>query len=110
METALRDVLGNRVQWTRPRGGFFRWAEFRDGVDDRVLFEHAVNARVSFVIGSAFFVNGEGHQYARLSLSAPSAERIHEGVARLRCALDAALTDSSSIHAKSATQPSQEGV
>lgn len=87
MEEALREELGDRVRWTQPRGGFFLWAKFDDAVDDRYLFECAVNERVSFVIGSAFYVNGEGHQYARLSFSSPSHERIRLGVLRLRRAL-----------------------
>jgi 2-aminoadipate transaminase len=38
---------------------------------------------VVFVIGSAFFVDGSGHDTIRLSFSAPSIERIEEGVRRL---------------------------
>jgi 2-aminoadipate transaminase len=89
MEQALRDVLPGRVLWSQPRGGFFLWAEFEQGVDDRELFDRAVDQRVSFVAGSAFYVNGEGHRFARLSFSAPSPERIREGIARLRVAVDA---------------------
>jgi DNA-binding transcriptional MocR family regulator len=92
MEEALHANLGGRVRWTQPRGGFFLWVEFDDGIDDRVLFEHAVKQRVSFVIGSAFYVNGQGHRFARLSFSAPSHERIREGVARLATALEIAET------------------
>jgi 2-aminoadipate transaminase len=88
MESALREAMDDRVRWTRPRGGFFLWAEFPEGVDDRELFTQAVNERVSFVIGSAFFVDGGGHRYARLSFSNPSPDRIREGVSRLKRALD----------------------
>jgi 2-aminoadipate transaminase len=86
MEDALRAELDGRVRWTQPRGGFFLWVEFDRAIDDRALFEAAVKQRVSFVIGSAFYVNGEGHQFARLSFSAPSHERIREGIARLAAA------------------------
>ncbi|HXG89077.1 MAG TPA: PLP-dependent aminotransferase family protein [Vicinamibacterales bacterium] len=88
MEQALRSHLGDRMQWLSPRGGFFLWAKF-DGVDDRALFDRAIEEKVSFVIGSAFFVNGEGHQYARLSFSQPTHARIEEGVKRLGRALAA---------------------
>jgi len=88
MEAALRDAMDGRVRWIRPRGGFFLWAEFPDGIDDRELFTQAVGERVSFVIGSAFFVDGGGHRYARLSFSNPSPDRIREGIARLKRALD----------------------
>jgi 2-aminoadipate transaminase len=95
MERALHEVLPGRVHWTQPRGGFFLWAEFEQGVDDRELFARAVEQRVSFVAGSAFYVNGEGHRFARLSFSAPTPARIGEGIARLRTAVDAATTANS---------------
>ena len=40
-------------------------------------------ARLVFVIGSAFYVDGTGHDTIRLSFSAPTPERIEEGVRRL---------------------------
>lgn len=94
MEEALRANLDGAVKWTQPRGGFFLWVEFPEGIDDRTLFDRAVDRRVSFVIGSAFYVNpatGSGHvarhRYARLSFSAPSHERIREGIQRLSAAI-----------------------
>jgi 2-aminoadipate transaminase len=94
MEEALRATLGGLVQWTQPRGGFFLWVEFPEGVDDRELFDRAVDQHVSFVIGSAFYVTpsaGSGrvarHRYARLSFSAPTHDRIREGIRRLGEAL-----------------------
>ena len=40
-------------------------------------------AATLFVIGSAFYVDGTGHDKIRLSFSAPTEERIVEGVRRL---------------------------
>ena len=88
MEASLREELAGRLTWAQPRGGFFLWADLGEGVDDRQLFEAAVNERVSFVVGSAFFVDGEGHRFARLSYSAPTLDGIGDGVRRLRRALD----------------------
>jgi DNA-binding transcriptional MocR family regulator len=89
MEYAMREQLGGRARWASPRGGFFLWVDFGEGIDDRALFARAVANQVSFVMGSAFFVNGEGHRFARLSFSAPSHDRIREGVRRLARAVDA---------------------
>lgn len=88
MEQALLASLKGRVKWTSPRGGFFLWIELPAGVDDRELFERALKAKVSFVIGSAFFVDGQGHQFARLSFSGISHEQIAEGIARLAAAIN----------------------
>ena len=59
-----------------------------EGVDDRELFERALKARVSFVLGSAFFVDGQGHGFARLSFAGISHEQITEGIARLATAIN----------------------
>jgi 2-aminoadipate transaminase len=89
MEAALRATLDGRVTWSQPRGGFFLWVEFPEGVDDRALFDRAVERRVSFVIGSAFYVDGGGHRFGRLSFSAPSHDGIREGIRRLAEAIPA---------------------
>jgi 2-aminoadipate transaminase len=59
------------------------------GIDDRALFQRALDHKVSFVIGSAFFVDGKGHQFARLSFSGISHQQIEEGVSRLAAAIAA---------------------
>jgi 2-aminoadipate transaminase len=83
MEHALRQQLGDRLTWATPKGGFFIWARLPQGITDTELLERALEHGLVFVIGSAFFVDGSGHDTIRLSFSAPSVERIEEGVRRL---------------------------
>ena len=92
MEQALQARLAGRLTWTSPRGGFFLWTRLPEGVDDRTLFDRALKEKVSFVIGSAFFVDGGGHQYARLSFSGITPEQITEGVDRLANAVGSTLS------------------
>ena len=87
MEQALQTSLAGRVKWTSPRGGFFLWIELPEGVDDRELFERALKHKVSFVLGSAFFVDGQDHGFARLAFSGISHDQITEGIKRLAGAL-----------------------
>jgi 2-aminoadipate transaminase len=87
MEQALRTELGDRLTWPAPKGGFFLWATLPEGYDDLSLLERALEQRLVFVIGSAFFVDGTGHDTIRLSFSAPTAERLQEGVRRLAAVL-----------------------
>ena len=87
MQQALREALGDRVSWPAPKGGFFLWVTLPDGCDDEGLLERAVAERVVFVIGSAFYVDGTGHNRIRLSFSAPSPDRIREGARRLAAAM-----------------------
>ena len=83
METALRRELGDRLSWPAPKGGFFLWAKLPEGYQDITLLERALEQRLVFVIGSAFYVDGTGHDRIRLSFSAPPPDRIEEGVRRL---------------------------
>lgn len=87
MERALETHLGGKVKWTSPRGGFFIWIEV-PGADDRALFDRAIKQKVSFVPGSAFFVDGGGHEFARLAFSGISHEQIEQGIGRLAVAID----------------------
>ena len=79
MERALETHLKGRVKWISPRGGFFLWIEM-PGLDDRDLLERALKEKVSFVLGSAFFVNGQGHEFARLAFSGNNHEQLEEGI------------------------------
>jgi 2-aminoadipate transaminase len=94
MEHALISHLKGRVTWTSPRGGFFLWIEM-PGVDDRQLFDRAHEEQVSFVLGSAFFVNGQGHEFARLAFSGISHGQIEEGIGRLAAAIHRVDTEGS---------------
>lgn len=90
MEAALTSQLDGRVKWTSPRGGFFLWIQLPDGVDDRDLLERAIKEKVSFVIGSAFFVDGGGHGFARLAFSGITHQQIEDGIRRLAAAINTA--------------------
>jgi 2-aminoadipate transaminase len=87
MEQAIRAHLGDALSWPSPKGGFFVWATLPPGEHDETLLGRALEQGVVFVIGSAFFVDGTGHDTIRLSFSAPSIEEIENGVQRLALAL-----------------------
>jgi 2-aminoadipate transaminase len=87
MSRALDRTLTGRVTWDPPRGGFFLWVKLPDGLDAGELLTVARARGVIYVVGSAFFVDGGGQQFMRLSFSAPPPERIEEGVVRLAAAV-----------------------
>jgi 2-aminoadipate transaminase len=87
MQTALRAALGGMLTWPTPKGGFFLWATLPAGLDADAMLARAVDHGVIYVAGEAFFVNGEGQNTLRLSFSAPTPERIREGVTRLAAAI-----------------------
>jgi 2-aminoadipate transaminase len=94
MEQTLRHELGHLLRWSTPKGGFFLWVTLPSGCTDRSLLGRAIEQRVIFVTGSAFYVDGGGHNKIRLSFSAPSHSQIRRGITRLAAALAAELRHS----------------
>jgi len=87
MERTLRDQFGDRLSWIQPKGGFFLWATLPEGFEDIALLAKAMEQGVIFVIGSAFCVDGSGHDRVRLSFSWPTPDRIRDGAKRLAAAM-----------------------
>ena len=83
LEQALRRELGGHVTWPEPKGGFFLWASFGQGIDTDALLRRAIAHGVVFVPGSAFYVEPQHLDRARLSFSAPPPAQIEAAVARL---------------------------
>jgi 2-aminoadipate transaminase len=88
MEQTLRDQLGDRLTWIQPKGGFFLWARLPTGCECEPLLAKAIEQGVIFVIGSAFCVDGSGHDRVRLSFSWPTPDRIRDGARRMAAAME----------------------
>ena len=71
------------VKINEPMGGLFLWISLPEYMDTDELFIEAIDRNVAYVIGSAFFPNGGGHNTMRLNFSYPSEEEIVTGVSRL---------------------------
>ncbi len=87
MIAALHRELGHTVSGPDPFGGFFLWATLPATIDADKLIPRAVAHGVTYVAGEAFFVNGAGQHQMRLCFSAPTPERIDEGIRRLALAI-----------------------
>jgi 2-aminoadipate transaminase len=83
MLAALEKEMPRGVTWTRPEGGLFLWVKLPRRMNATALFEKAIERKVAYVIGSAFYCNGKGHHTMRLNFSYPSEEQIVEGIQRL---------------------------
>ena len=70
--------------WTHPHGGLFLWARVPEKLDTRELLPRAVERKVAFVPGIAFYP-GEvgGGNTMRLNFSNATVEQIEEGIRRL---------------------------
>ncbi|MER6530854.1 PLP-dependent aminotransferase family protein [Streptomyces sp. NPDC001508] len=90
MRTALQHHFGDAVRVTDPDGGFFLWVTFAGKVvDTQALFETALAEGVAYIPGPAFSTADNFHDALRLCFATSTPERIDEGVARLKRAVDA---------------------
>jgi len=71
------------ITWTRPDGGLFLWVRLPEGIDTEEMFPRALEHKVAYVSGSAFYVDGGGKNTMRLSFSVNSEDEIEEGIKRL---------------------------
>jgi 2-aminoadipate transaminase len=82
VELATR-LFPAEVTCTHPEGGMFLWMTLPPEVSALALFEKALEQKVAFVPGEAFFANGGGKNTLRLNFSNSDTARIEEGMKRL---------------------------
>jgi 2-aminoadipate transaminase len=89
---AMLDALEARFpessSWTHPAGGFYVWVTFADHVDTHAMLAAAVEHRVAYVPGTAFYPDERGRDRMRLAFCYPPEDRIREGIARLGTLLE----------------------
>ncbi len=84
MLRALEREMPAGVAWTRPEGGMFIWVTLPPGIDAAMLLRRALaEARIAFVPGRAFHIDGSGANTLRLNFSLAEESRIAEGIGRL---------------------------
>jgi 2-aminoadipate transaminase len=84
MLNAMEKHFPPDVAWTRPQGGLFLWARLPEGLDTDELLKVAVEEKVAFVPGRAFYPGGDGGRSCmRLNFSYSEPDIIEEGIARL---------------------------
>ena len=71
------------VNWTRPQGGMFLWVRCPEEVDSERLLEKALEEKVAFVPGFAFYPDGRGRNAMRLNFSCMAPDQIRIGIERL---------------------------
>ena len=83
MLSAIEEQFPATATWTRPRGGFYVWVSLPDGFDTTAMLAAAVERRVAYVPGTAFYPDGRGRERMRLAFCYPTEDRIVEGIGRL---------------------------
>jgi 2-aminoadipate transaminase len=83
MLTAMERFFPEGVQWTHPAGGLFLWVTLPDYLDSTALLKEALEHKVAYVPGTAFYPDGGGHNTMRLNFSFCDPARIETGIRRL---------------------------
>ena len=92
MQRALERELGHLdASWTDPHGGFFLWLTLPEPIDTEALFPQALAEGVAFIPGAAFSIGGRFTNALRLAFSAEPPHRAHDGIRRLRRAIERQL-------------------
>jgi 2-aminoadipate transaminase len=83
MIAALEKYFPANASWTNPQGGLFVWAKAPECIDTNAMFREAIEAKVAYVVGIAFYPNRNDNCHMRLNFSAVDPEHITEGIHRL---------------------------
>jgi 2-aminoadipate transaminase len=88
MLSSMEKYFPSGVSRTHPQGGLFLlWVTLPERVDTIEFLKAALEEKVAFVPGLAFYPDGRGHNDMRLSFSNVTPEVIEEGIQRLGQAL-----------------------
>ena len=71
------------LSWTKPEGGLFLWIRLPAYIDTEKMFLVAIERKVAYVVGAAFYFDAPEHNEMRINFSYASLEQIDEGVKRL---------------------------
>jgi 2-aminoadipate transaminase len=88
MLDAIDEHFPDGAMWTNPAGGFYVWVTLPSWFDTRAMLAAAVERRVAYVPGTAFYPDGRGGNQMRLAFCYPTEDRIREGIARLGSLLE----------------------
>ncbi len=83
MLEALIERFPADATWTNPSGGFYVWVTLPVWVDTQAMLAAAVERRVAYVPGTAFYPDGRGRNQMRLAFCHPTEDRVREGITRL---------------------------
>jgi 2-aminoadipate transaminase len=79
------------LTWTKPEGGLFLWLSLPSFINADELLYKAIEKKVAYVSGSAFYFDEPEHNSMRINFSYSSLEQIEEGVKRLAQVIGEAL-------------------
>lgn len=83
MVDAMEKYFPEKVTYTNPEGGLFLWVTLPEGLNARDIAVKAIEKKVAFVPGGAFYPDSPEENHFRLNYSCMDEEKIEEGIKRL---------------------------
>ena len=83
MLKSLVKYFPREAHWTHPQGGLFIWATLPEYLDTAKMLPQAIEQKVAYVPGTAFYPDYAGANHMRLNFSFPSEEQIVQGIKSL---------------------------
>jgi 2-aminoadipate transaminase len=71
------------LSFNKPEGGFFIWAELPKKVNSKELLNESIKQGVAFTPGTAFYANGRGENFIRLSFSLVAKDMIEPSIIKI---------------------------
>ncbi len=88
---AVKQYFPEGVTATYPDGGIFVWVTLPEGMDAKAISRRALEQKVAYVPGEAFYPNGGNGNHMRLNFSTMREDRIEAGIRLLGQILKDAL-------------------
>lgn len=88
MATIIESHPKAGIELKRPEGGMFLWVELNPELDTMDLFKKAIEEKVAFVPGAAFYSKKRASHALRLNFSNANELQISEGLCRLLTLID----------------------
>lgn len=83
MLDALNKYMPEKVEWTCPNGGMFLWVTLPEDINANKMINDAINNKVAYVPGSAFYIQKPEPNTMRLNFTSIDDEEIPIGIQRL---------------------------
>lgn len=83
MVDAMEKYFPEKVTYTNPEGGLFLWVTLPEGLNARDIAVKAIEKKVAFVPGGAFYPESPEENHFRLNYSCMPEDKIEEGIKRL---------------------------
>jgi 2-aminoadipate transaminase len=83
MLKSLEKHFPREASWTHPEGGLFIWVTLPEYLDTAKMLPLAIEQKVAYVPGTAFYPDDSGANHMRLNFSFPPEEQIIQGIKRL---------------------------